>query len=477
MHHKKSLILFLSIFFLSFSWHQNSFSQSKILNEGFANIVEELLPAVVNISTTQKIKDNTAKQLLEKLPQDRVFDNLKELLKVQSLQQKKVNSLGSGFIISKDGYIVTKYHVIENSEEIVANLYDGKKFKAKLVGFDKKTDLALLKISTSYDLKYVKFGDSSKSRIGDWVIVIGNPFGLGGSVSVGIISANSRSIISGQGSDFIQTDAAINRGNSGGPLFNIQGEVIGIATAIFSTSGGNIGIGFANTLESALPIIKELKDKGSVTRGWIGVAIQNVSSEMAKALEMKTPRGALVTNITKNGPAELAGLLPSDIIIKFDGKNIKEMKDLPHIVSETKVDKKVKVVVLRQGRAKTFKVVVKKMTDVTRKIPEEIEKEKTKASDHIIGLGLLNLDKNIKKEYKVEEDIKGVLIVDIKPGSSADKAGIRKNDIILSANQVPIKSIPSLKKTILKAIDNNKDAALLLIKRKDKQFSAVINLK
>lgn len=488
MYHKKLLAFSVIFSFFSFSGFAQEASASKaivstsnrqILNNGFADIVENLLPAVVNISTTQKVKDDTASQLLSKLPEDSVFDNLKELLKKESLQQKKINSLGSGFIISKDGYVVTKYHVIENSEEIVINLSDGKKYKAEVVGVDKKTDLALLKISTGYNLHYVKFGDSSKSRIGDWVIVIGNPFGLGGSVSVGIISARGRNIISGQGDDFIQTDAAINRGNSGGPLFNIKGEVIGIATAIYSTSGGNIGIGFANTSESALSIIEQLKNQGTVIRGWIGVAIQDVSDETAKALGMKQPQGALVTNITKDGPAELAGILPSDIIIKFDGKNIDEMKILPQVVSTTTIGKKVKIVVLRQGKTKTLKITVKRMDDNIDDVNSDKPKEEqTKARDHLLGLGLLELNKDIKKQYNItDEDVEGILITDVKPNSKAEAANIKAGDIILSANQIPVKSISNLKKIILKAIDDGKDVALLLVKRKNQQFSAVIDLK
>lgn len=475
----KKLSLAIIICFISSSvLAQENSARKQILNYGFADIVENLLPAVVNISTTQKVKDDTANQLLNKLPEDSEFDNLKELLKKQSLQQKKVNSLGSGFIISKDGYVVTKYHVIENSEEIIINLSDGKKFKAKVIGVDKKTDLALLKIDAGYNLQYVKFGDSSKSRIGDWVIVVGNPFGLGGSVSVGIISARGRSIISGQGDDFIQTDAAINRGNSGGPLFNIQGEVVGIATAIFSTSGGNIGIGFANTSESALPVIEQLKNQGKVVRGWIGVSIQDVSEDMAKALGMDKPKGALVTSTTKGGPAEAAGILPSDVIIKFDGKDIDEMKMLPQITSATSLEKKVKVVVLRQGEIKTLKVTVKKMDDnIDESENNETKDKKPGASDHVIGLGLLDLNKDVKKQYGVDDKVKGILITEVKADSKAESSGIKPGDIILSANQTPVKSISALKKIILKAIDDDRNAALFLIKRKDQQFSVVVDLK
>lgn len=442
------------------------------INSGFADVVEDLLPAVVNISTTQKATDDI-NQILKKLPEDKVFDQIKSILTKQSLQQKQSSSLGSGFIISKDGYIATKQHVIENAAEVFINLSDGSKFTAKIIGIDKKTDLALLKINTGYDLKYVKFGDSDKSRIGDWVIVIGNPFGLGGSVSAGIVSARGRDVISGQG-DFIQTDAAINRGNSGGPLFNIKGEVIGIATAIFSTSGGNIGIGFAGTSNDSVPIIEQLKTQGTVVRGWIGVSIQDVSVGMAKALGMAEPKGALVTENIKDGASEKAGIVPSDVIVKFGDKDIKNVKMLLQVVSATPVGKKVKVVVIRQGEEKTFTAKVQKMPD---NFPEKGDDRSNKKflTTNILAMGLIDLNKQTRKEYKIE-DRAGVLIAEVKPISKASEAGIISGDIILSANQTPVKSVTALQKIILDAIDSDKGAVLLLIKRKDQQLSVVLDL-
>lgn len=466
-----TLIIFLSQFSLAVA--DPISHKEPPFREGFADIVGNLLPAVVNISTAQKSKDDI-NEILTKLPEDKVFDQLKDLLFKQSLQQKQNSSLGSGFIISKDGYIVTKYHVIENSAEVFVNLSDGKKFTAKVIGVDKKTDLAVLKIDTGFDLQYIKFGDSSKSRVGDWVIVIGNPFGLGGSVSVGIVSARGRDIISGQG-DFIQTDAAINRGNSGGPLFNIKGEVIGIATAIFSTSGGSVGIGFAGTSNDSLPIIEQLKNQGAVIRGWIGVSIQGVNEDMAKALGMPKPKGAMVISNAKDGAAEEAGILPSDVIIKFDGKDIDEMKMLPQIAAETPIGKKIKVVVIRRGEEKTLSVKVQKMPANLDEKDETYPDKKFKTTN-VLAMGLLDLNMEVKKEYKIE-DKKGVLVAEVKLASKVSEAGIVVGDIILSANQVPVKSIKSLQKIILGAINKEKDVILLLIKRKDQQLNVVLDLK
>ncbi len=469
----KNIKIFLIISLVFFIQSSSSFCQSQHnskINEGFADIVEKLLPSVVNISSTQKPKENID-QILNKLPEDRVFDQLKNMLQKENLKQQQLSSLGSGFIISKDGYIVTKYHVIENSQQITVSLNDGQKFIAKIVGVDKKTDSALLKINPTTDLQPVKLGDSSKSKIGDWVIVIGNPFGLGSSVSVGIISARGRDIISGQG-DFIQTDAAINRGNSGGPLFNNKGEVIGVATAIFSNSGGNIGIGFANVIEVALPVIEQLKSQGEVIRGWIGVSIEGVTEEMAKALEMKKPIGALVIADSYNGPALEAGILPSDIIIKFDGKTIKEMKMLPQIVSQTKIGKKVEVVVIRQGKQKTILVEVKKM-------PADLSgtdlKEETKPSTKVLGLDLINLDKETRKQYHIADDIQGVLVFANKSAQSPENS-LLEGDIILSANQTQVKSISDLQKIILEQIKKNKKTLMLLVKREEQNLGVIINL-
>ncbi len=298
----------------------------QITTDGFADIVEDLLPTTVNISTTQEFSNN-----------------------------------GTGFIIASDGYIATSNHVIENANEINVTLSDGSKYKAKVVGIDKKSDLAVIKINTEKTLPFAKFGDSNKVRIGDWIIIIGNPYGLGGSVSVGIVSARGRSINGDVDRDFIQTDAAINKGNSGGPMFNIKGEVIGINTALFSPSGGNVGIGFASPASIVAPLIKQLKEQGEVLRSWIGISIQDISNEMAETLAIPKSKGALVTDVTPEGPAEKAGIIASDVIIKIGNQEIIEMKTLPQIISQTAIGKSVPLTILRNGKAKVLSVKVAKM--------------------------------------------------------------------------------------------------------------------
>jgi len=298
----------------------------QITTDGFADIVEDLLPTTVNISTTQEFSNN-----------------------------------GTGFIIANDGYIATNNHVIENATEINVTLSDGSKYKAKVVGIDKKSDLAVIKINADKILPFAKFGDSSKARIGDWIIIIGNPYGLGGSVSVGIVSARGRSINGDADRDFIQTDAAINKGNSGGPMFNIKGEVIGINTALFSPSGGNVGIGFASPASIVAPLIKQLKEQGEVLRSWIGISIQDISNEMAETLAIPKSKGALVTDVTPEGPAEKAGIIASDVIIKIGNQEIIEMKTLPQIISQTAIGKSVPLTILRNKKAKVLSVKVAKM--------------------------------------------------------------------------------------------------------------------
>ena len=481
---KKFFILFLILFanslasFAQQGSQKTDASKQPSIANGFADIVEDLIPAVVNISALQDISagnSNTVDQILsgndsQKNPLLNEFKNqLENQLRGQQTKRKKISSIASGFLISKDGFIVTNNHVIEDASEITVNLTDGSKHSAKLIGFDKKTDLALLKINTDKELKFVKFGDSSKVRIGDWTIVIGNPYGLGESVSVGIISARGRDLTNGQSDDFLQTDAAINKGNSGGPLFNLKGEVIGISTAIFSPSGGNVGVGFATPSSTASSIIKQLKESGEVTRGWLGVSIQDVSDEIAQSMKMDRARGAFVTDITKDGPADKAGIIPSDIIIKFDDQEITEMKILPRVVNSTAIGKAVKVTVLRRDKIKILDIKVAKMTAddsrtsqmPTRK-PVITNKPNAQNGTQILGLN-------------VTESEKGLLINDLSPKSEAAEKGMIAGDIILSANQTPIKSVADLKRIIDETKKSTKKL-FLFVKRGNANYAAVLSL-
>lgn len=449
---------------------------------GFADTVEELLPTVVNISTIQEIQTNGATNvdqvLLGELPKIPLFEDFRNQLENQfrggNGQKKKISSIGSGFIISKDGFIVTNNHVIDEASEINVSLNDGTKYKAKVIGVDRKTDLALLKINPTKDLKFVKFGDSSKARIGDWVIVIGNPYGLGGSVSVGIVSARGRDINNGQTDEFIQTDAAINKGNSGGPMFNSKGEVIGISSAIYSPSGGSVGIGFATPSLSATAVLKQLKERGEVTRGWIGISVQDVTEDIAQSMKLEKVEGAFVVDLVKDGPAEKAGILPTDVILKFDDQEITEMKLLPRTVSKSTVGESVKVVVWRQGKTKTLKVKIEKMRDEEKKSEAKVfEKKQTiKPAGQLLGLGLAELKSKIKKG-KSESNLEGLVIVEINPKSEAAEKGIAIGDIILSANQTPVTSIDELKEIIDEAAKSTKKL-FLFVRRGESSYALVL---
>jgi serine protease Do len=456
----------------------------QVISNSFADLVEDLLPSVVNITTSQELKNNNNLEdnFIEEFPKTPLFDDLRKHLERQLRQpnemKRKLSSIGSGFIISKDGLIVTNHHVIDDANDITISLHDGSKYKAKVIGIDKKTDVALLKINPSKELKFVNFGDSSLARIGEWVIVIGNPYGLGGSVSLGIVSARGRDINNGQNDEFIQTDAAINKGNSGGPMFNARGEVIGISTAIFSPSGGSVGIGFATPSNSVLQVVKQLRDQGEVTRGWIGVSVQDISEDIADSMKLENNKGAFVVEVIKDGPADKAGLLPTDIILKFEDQDIEDMKFLPKAVAKFPVGKIAKLQILRQGKIKNLKIVIEKLKDnEIRKVENKtIEKKPTlKATAQILGLSLAEYKSKIRKD-KNEISVEGLLVTDVNPKSESAEKGIAIGDIILSANQIPIKSIDDLRGIIEENSKSNKKI-FLFIRRNENSYPAVLNLK
>lgn len=458
----------------------------QVVISSFADIVEELTPTVVNISAIQELQTGNIsidQAVIGELPKTPLFDELRKQLENQLRgqfhgQKKKISSIGSGFIVSKDGFIVTNNHVIDDADEINVSLNDGSKYKAKIIGIDRKTDIALLKIETDKELKTAKFSDSNKVRIGDWAIVVGNPYGLGGSVSVGIISARGRDI-NGQFDDFLQTDAAINKGNSGGPIFNAKGEVIGVSTAIFSPSGGSVGIGFATPSSTVSQVIKQLKDRGEVTRGWIGVSIQDVAEDIAESMKLDKAKGAFVADVTKNGPADKAGILPTDIILQFDDKEITEMKFLPKAVSQYPIGKSAKIVVWRQGKIKTLKIKVEKMREEPAKTPETkiLEKKQSllKPTGQVLGLGLADFKSKIKKD-KNELNIEGLLVVEVNPKSEAAEKGVAIGDIIVSANQIPMTSVDQLKGVIEEVQKTSAKKIFIFARRGEANYAVALNI-
>ena len=391
----------------------------------FVELAKKLNPAVVNISTTQVVKQSPLAPFF-KGPFQEFFgdDFFKDFFGDQGQQEFRTQSLGSGFIINEEGYILTNNHVVEHAEEIIIKLASGEEYPAKVIGKDPKTDIALLKIDPKEKLPVVVFGDSDKLQVGEWVVAIGNPFGLGHTVTAGIVSAKGRVIGAGPYDDFIQTDASINPGNSGGPLFNIRGEVVGINTAIIS---GGQGIGFAIPINMAKNIISQLKERGKVVRGWLGVSIQEVTPELAKSFGLKKPKGALVSSVSEGDPADKAGIKPGDIIVEFDGKDVHDYRELPRIVASTPPGKKVKIKVIRKGKEKVLEAT---LAELKEEAQARIER---KGEEVRFGLKVRNIPPEIADRLGLE-DTDGVIVVRVKPGSPADRAGIKKGDVIKEIN-------------------------------------------
>ena len=450
-------------------------ASARIAPDGFADLAEKLLPAVVNISTTQKVKrDGGATPQMPKLPPGSPFEDFfKEFFDRQQRRdspQRKATSLGSGFIISADGLIVTNNHVIEGADEISVIMHDDTRLKAKLVGRDAKTDLAVLRVKSNKPLPFVRLGNSDKSRVGDWVVAIGNPFGLGGTVTAGIISARARNINAGPYDDFIQTDASINRGNSGGPMFNLKGEVIGINTAIFSPSGGSVGIGFAIPSNLASPILNQLKEFGRARRGWLGVRIQTVTEELADSLGLKKAHGALVANVTADGPAQKAKVNVGDVILSFDNKPIIEMRNLPRIVAETDVGKAVKVEVWRKGKKVTLSVALGEFPEDDKVAMARGSSPKSEAkvsTVQALGPTMSRITKDLRGRYNLPETAKGVIVTDVAAESPAAEKGVRPGDVVrkIGPNQEAVSTPSQVKSKVAKARKSKLKSVLFLFER------------
>tara|TARA_Y100000287_G_scaffold26260_1_gene18218 strand:+ start:323 stop:1732 length:1410 start_codon:yes stop_codon:yes gene_type:complete len=460
------MIKIRTIFFtLLFVFSISSISNSQNIPNTFADLAEKLMPSVVNISTTQTVVTRSNPFPNFQFPPGSPFEDM--FKEFGTPQERQTSALGSGFIIDEKGIVVTNNHVIEGAEDIVVQVNGEKKFKAKVIGADPLSDIAVLQIETKEKFTPVKFGDSDKARIGDWVIAIGNPFGLGGTVTSGIISARNRSIGLTRYEDYIQTDASINSGNSGGPLFDMNGDVIGINTAILGRSG-NVGIGFSIPSNSAKQVINQLLEFGETKRGWLGVRIQDVTKEIADVEKLNEPRGALVASVAPNSPSEKAGVKAGDIILEFNGEKIREMKELPIIVARTEVGKKVKVKIWRDkkeieknitlGRLETsedFKVADQKQKPLETKIEElKITVRETTSEDI--------------KLRKLPNQTKGLVVTKIEDDSPL-KNSIELDSIILEAQKKKIKNVNDLKQITQQVLRSNQKTILLVIFNSENQ--------
>ena len=438
-------------------------SLGKDMPGSFSDLVEKLSPSVVNITTSSTVPNR--QELNPQLPPGSPFEDLfRDFMDREQngapRRQRRGTALGSGFIISADGYVVTNNHVIENADQIEIEFFDGKLMEATVVGTDPKTDIALLKVKAKDKLKFVRFGDSNKAKVGDWVLAIGNPLGQGFSVSAGIISARGRAL-SGSYDDFIQTDAAINRGNSGGPLFNMDGEVIGVNTAILSPNGGSIGIGFSMSSAVVEKVIDQLTTFGETRRGWLGVRIQDVTEDVAEALGIEKTDGALVTEVP-DGPAKTGGIKSGDVIIEFDGKTIKDTRELVRIVGDSPVGKQVSVKVLRDGKKVSLSVKLGRLEDNI--ASSQPSRQRTKKVE-FAGMTLSNLEREVAEQFGIDQNIKGVVIVDVKAGSVGEEKGLKKGDVIIQINRIKISSTDELYKLNEEAKKANKTSILMLILR------------
>ena len=433
----------------------------------FADLAQATAPAVVNISTTKRVKGGGRVFDFFMGPKDRrnpMDDFFEKFFGGDTPHPKeyKQKSLGSGFIIDADGYILTNNHVVDDADEIKVILKDHKEYEAKVVGRDPKTDIALIKIKSWKGLQMIKLGDSDELRVGDWVMAIGNPFGLENTVTAGIVSAKGRVIGAGPYDNFIQTDASINPGNSGGPLINLKGEVVGINTAIFA---GGQGIGFAIPINTAKDLISQLKDKGKVTRGWLGVMIQKVTPDLAKAFNLKEESGALVGDVTAGSPAEKAGIKPGDIIIEFEGKTIKEMNELPRLVASVPVGKTVEVKVLREGKPLVFKVQIQEMEDKKMASMGSQTKE-------TLGINAQEFTPELARRLRMDYE-PGIIIAQVQEGSPAEEAGLQEGDLIKEVNRKPVKDM----KTYQNLIGGLKKGGNLLFRIKRNGMNLFVGLR
>jgi len=437
----------------------------------FADLADRLSPAVVNISTSQYVRREGDEDIpFEQFPPGHPFGDLfrdwLERNPEAAPVPQQTTSLGSGFVIDEDGIIVTNYHVVTGADSVSVIFTDGTTLDATLIGADEATDIAVLQVQPDHPLAAVSFGDSDVARVGDWVMAIGNPFGLGGTVTAGIISARNRDIYSGLYDDFIQTDAAINRGNSGGPLFNMDGDVVGVNSAIISPSGGSIGIGFAIPASTAELIVRQILEFGVVRRGWLGVRVQTITPQIAESLGMDRAEGALISGITDGGPAAEAGIERGDVVIEFDGHEIGTMRSLPRVVSQTEVGRRVQVRVWREGRYRNFRVMLGELQDdevasLTSDLPQFQAQTGTIES---LGFTVADITPTLREQYDLRANAEGVVVTVVDPASSAGE-GIQPGDVILEVEREIVRSVDHVVQVVARADASSHDVVLFLVER------------
>lgn len=463
-------VAFTFLTFVALLWMQTLAAAARGAPATFADLVEQVGGAVVNITTTTKMATPIGPQGI--VPEGSPFEDLFRGPNNGQRGPRSASALGAGFVISEDGYVVTNNHVIEGADEIEVEFINGDVFPAKIIGTDANIDIALLKIDADTPFEYVGFGNSDVARVGDWVMAMGNPLGQGFSVSAGIISARNREL-SGPYDDYIQTDAAINRGNSGGPLFNMDGDVIGVNTAIISPSGGSIGLGFSMASNTVEPVVKQLKEYGEVRRGWLGVNIGSVNEEMAKALGLDDPEGAIIRDVF-DGPAKDAGLKTMDVIVMFDGKEVADSGALVRIVGATPVGKSVKTIVLRDGKRMRIEVVLGQRPDPNALAQNNSAEQPEQQG--LLGMQLSEITPDMRTDMNLADDVTGVLVLSVEADSLAAASGLSAGDVITDAAQNPIAEIDDLIAQIDGATDAGRESLLLLVRRDREPRFVVLKL-
>ncbi|HSR71659.1 MAG TPA: DegQ family serine endoprotease [Kiloniellales bacterium] len=449
----------------------------------FSELAEKVSPAVVYITSTQMAEGPSDEERTLPFPPGSPFERFFREFEdrfgpMQPAPPRRMMGIGSGFIIDPTGYVVTNNHVIQNASEVRVKLSDGREFTAETLGTDPQTDLGLLKIEADADLPYVSFGDSDRMKVGDWVMAVGNPFGLGGTVTAGIISALGRDISAGPYDDFLQTDAAINRGNSGGPMFNLDGEVIGVNTAIFSPNGGSVGIGFAIPSNIAKDVVAQLREHGRVERGWLGVRIQQVTPDLAEALGLDEPMGALVAQVTEDSPAERAGLNQGDVIVGFNGRPVEEMRDLPRMVAAVRAGEEATVEILRKGETRRVDVTIGRLT------PEKMAAaggggrpvEPGVVKSDRLGATLSSLSDEERRQLGLPEGVEGVVITGLRADGEAARQGLRVGDVITRVDGDKVTSPSALASRIEQAAESDRNAVLLLVNRRGDEIFVGLKL-